>query len=250
MEVQILETLVPKVEVPEASDVHLATLDSEVLTLSGKLQAIAVVDQESYDQAVAYGRIVATFIGNVEELRETLTAPLYKPLNKLREAFKGILDVAEAGKGSLSRKCGSFTAGQERVRRENGRIAREEHDRQEREAKINAAVKAEEAGLKPESVARILDSPITSVAPQAAPTFQKAQGTSGRQYWKLYPSTEDEAAAFLQLVRAAAENPAAYIHLLLRNESACNKEADMKKTACKIPGYEARAEAKSAFRRL
>lgn len=244
----------PEVKFDPQIDVQLATLDSQALTQSEQIRAMAITDQDTYQAAVAQGRLIATFIGEVESCRERLTSPLFVPLNRLRGAFKSVLDVAGADKQYLAGLCGRWDAEQRRLREEKDRRDRVEADRLAQEAKLAAAIKAEDAGLKPEAVEQILSSPVTAVAPYTPPPA-KAQGVSGRQYWKFYPKNPDnldadaaEAIAFRQLVVAAAEDPK-LMCFLERNVSACNKEADMRKTTCNIPGYEALVEAKSSFRK-
>lgn len=236
-------------EIAPDYDAQIVTHESQALTQSERIRAIVVTDQGTYEQAVEHGRLIATFIAEVEVWFEPFISALRGPLDQFYSAKKGVLDIAKADKAYLAGQVGSFEREQERIRRENERIAREEHDRQERDARINAAVQAEEAGLKPESVERILSEPLRTIAPMAPPTFQKAPGTSGRQYWKAFPLNDDPDAAKRLLVRAAAQDGALLAYLTV-NESACNKKADIEKTAMKLPGFEARAEAKSSFRKV
>lgn len=247
--------LLPKVEIPTEVDSFLATLDSQALTQSSEVRAMVISDNDGFEAAVAQGRIIATFIGEAESARKKLSAPLLDKLNPIREAFKAVLDVAEADKRFLSALCGQWTAKQFREQQERDRLARVEADRLAQEAKLNAAIKAEGAGLKPAAVDQILSSPITTAPAPIMQSAPKPEGTSGRVYWKLYPLNPDqldaefaEEIAFRKLVVAAAQNQF-LMCFLERNVSACDSEAK-KGRLCQIPGYEALQDNRALFRKL
>ena len=164
----------PEVKLDPQIDTQLATFDSQALTQSEQVRAMTITDQDTYEAAVAQGRLIATFIGEVESCRERITSPLFVPLNRLRGAFKSVLDVAEADKKYLSSLCGKWDATQRMLAQEADRRARVEADRIAQEAKLAAAIKAEVAGLKPAAVEQILNSPVTTVAPYTPPAPKAA----------------------------------------------------------------------------
>lgn len=226
---------------------EIVQLESESLSSTAEIRALQATDEDAYKRIVEQGRTIATFIKRVEEWFEPYITPLRSQLDAIYGSRKSILDIALGDKKYLAEQVSAFERAQERIRQDNERKQRLEQEQRDKQAKLDSAVAAEQAGASPAAVTRILDSPVTSIAPQAAPTFQKAAGTVGRKYWKAFPIDDDHQTAFQTLVKAAAKDASLLPYIML-NESACNKKADAEKTAMRLPGYEARCESKSTFR--
>jgi hypothetical protein len=220
---------------------QIITYESQSLEQSGKIRALKATNQESYQEVVTWGRLIATFIGEVENSFQPRIDDYRLPLDRLYQAKKSILDVAKGDKDYCAREQGGFEYRERQAQQEKERLARVEQQRQEDEIKLAAAVKAEDAGLKPEAVEQILTAPSRMAAPSVAPTYTKAAGTSVRETWRA------EVESFVELVKAAAANPA-LLPYLMPNESALNQRAKAEKSAMSIPGVKAVVEAKAAYR--
>lgn len=242
------------IKIPPEIEYRLTALDREACIRSEEIHAIVVIDQDTSNRAVEWGRLIQTFIVETEAEKERLTDEAYQLVTGTRKTFNEAIKVAEEDKKYLASQVSAYAEKQRLAQIEADRLARVEHDKQETERKLTAGVVAESAGMSPTAVERIISSPISSLPPTAPATYTKPSGTSGRTQWDMYPSSAepicgDAEAAFLVLLDAAAKEPKLYRHLLQLNESMCKSEAK-KKTLFSVPGYEARGEAKTSFRKL
>lgn len=242
------------IEIPADATTRLLTLEEVSLTQSELIRTLTITDEDSYHAVVAQGRLVHTFISDVEVLKKRLCDPLSIPLDSLRASFKSILDLSTADKKFIAELVSQFEQAQKRAKEERQRLLDAENRRVQEQLRLDSAVKAEESGLSPTSVNRILDAPITTAAPVAPPTYQKAAGTAGREYWSAVPSPKDpicgeELAALRTLVQAAAKNDSLLCYLIL-DQSALNREATNKKTLFNVPGYEAQSRNSTSFRKV
>lgn len=249
-----VESMVIGVIAPVDIDLQLTTLDAKACEQSEKIRALTITGQDTYEVAVNYGRLIATAIAEWEKEKEERTGEAYTLVTRVRSGYNAAIKLAEADKQFLSSLCGAYDRAQKRAEEEQARLAKVESDRLEAERKLNAAVVAESAGMKPTAVERILTAPPTAMPVPTASVRPKVAGTSGRQYWKAYPSEAepvcgDPTQALIALVKAAAAEPDRYLAFLSLNESAANAEAK-KGELCKLPGYEARTESKTGFRKL
>lgn len=213
-------------EVIEADKASLA------LSWPEKAKGIIVVDQAGYDVAVEVGR-------GVVALRKEIETQFAEPKKKANEAHKAItamekryLDPLVEAESILKASIRTFTAAQERIRLENEQRLRAEQARMDEEARIAAAIEAEQAGASEAEVQAVIEEP-TFVAPViAAPTFSKAVGTSNPVTWSAEVFDMKQLCSAI----AAGRQPEA---LVAANQPALNKMAVALKSALSIPGVKA-----------
>lgn len=238
-----------EIGLPNEFDVRIVTLESTALSTSEEIRALQVVDQDSYERMVGYGRIVATAIDEVEKYCEPYISKFRAPLDRIYEAKRGVLAVMKADKDYAATQAGKFEQEQRRQQMERDRLAREEERKRQEEVKLKAAVQAEDAGMSEKAVERILDTPISSLPPSVPSSYMRASGASARENWAAYPVDDDSVAALKALVIAAAADDQ-WLPYLMTNASALNQRAKAEKTAFKVPGFVAMSTAKSAFRKV
>lgn len=205
---------------------------SLALSWPDKAKAIVVSDQPSYDAAVSVGR-------DIVALRKEIEAQFKEPKEKAYAAHKSItamekryLDPLVQAETILKDSIRKFTAEQERIRLENERILREQQARLEEEARLAAAVEAEQAGATEAEVQAVIEEPVFVAPVIAAPTFNKATGTSNPVTWSAQVVDMKKLCAEI----AAGRQPET---LLVPNQPVLNKMAVALKSALSIPGVKA-----------
>lgn len=235
-------------------DTQIVVLESESVTQSDVVRAMTCTDQESYDAAVVKGRLIATFIDRVESWFEPLITPLRSPLDKIYAARKGVLDLATADKKHLAGIVGTFLDEREKERKRLEAEAAAAQRKADEEAKLNAAVQAEQSGLSERAVETILATPAAAAAAPVQQTYQKAAGSSGRKTWFAAPSSADPIngdlnAAKLALCVAIAGGRHDLLAYITENQSSLNKRADADKTLFAMPGWEAKYSSAASFKK-
>lgn len=208
--------------------------DKATLALSWpeKAKAVVVQDQAGYDAAVSLGK-------DVVALRKEIETQFKEPKQKAYDAHKAItamekryLDPLVQAETILKDSIRKFTAEQERIRLENERILREQQARMEEEARLAAAIEAEQAGATQEEVQAVIEEPVFVAPVIAAPTFAKATGTSNPVTWSAQVVDIKKLCAEI----AAGRQPET---LLMPNQPILNKMAVALKSALSIPGVKA-----------
>lgn len=217
---------------PPTQTVIKAETASTALSWPEKAKAVVVKDQAGYDNAVAMGQDVVT-------LRKEIEKEFADPKKKAFEAHRAItamekkyLDPLVQAETILKDSIRKFTAEQERIRLENERILREQQARMEEEARLAAAVEAEQAGATEAEVQAVIEEPVYVAPVIAAPTFAKASGTSNPVTWSAQVVDMKKLCAEI----AAGRQPET---LLVPNQPVLNKMAVALKSALSIPGVKA-----------
>lgn len=136
----------------------------QVTTLNDQVNALQVIDAQSYEHGAEILRTVKTLFNTVETSRKKITQPLDEAKKQVMNLFRPLTDTLTNAEKILKRRMVTWKDEQERIAREEQRKADEkariERERLEREARIaeekaaaKARAKAEEARRKAEAKA-------------------------------------------------------------------------------------------------
>ena len=224
-----------------AADLATQELETRALSWPDRARDITIADQATYSQA-------ADMLIGIKGLRKEIDDSYDPVIRKSHEAHRAAIEakrkvempLAQA-ETILKRGIATFEQEQERIRQQQEREAREAAARAEEEMRLQTAVQAEELGAEPETVAEILETPLPMVAPEVAPTFQRAAGVSTRETWR------GECYSIRDLCKAVAEGKASP-ELVLPNGPAINQLARAMKQTMNVPGCRAVKETGVAAR--
>ena len=153
-------------------------LEQQALTWPEKAKAIAIRNQQTYDEAASLLVSIATLEKEIIEHHKEPKQKAFESHRAICAAEKRLLDPLQDAKAIVKRAIGAFEQEQERIRLEVQRRAEEEARRKEEEARLTLAIEAEKHGATEETKAEILTTPLPIQAPMVAPTFQRAAGIS------------------------------------------------------------------------
>jgi hypothetical protein len=141
-----------------------------------KVEAMAVVDQASYNRA-------AEALLALAALEKEIIAEYKDPKQKTNDAHKAVVALekkwlapVQIARAMLSPKIRAFENEQRRIQEEIQRKADEEARRIADELALQQAAAAEEAGAPEEIVTQILEAPKPIVRPKVAQVFERASG--------------------------------------------------------------------------
>lgn len=212
-----------------AAELQVVEVETKALSLRDQVRAIVVRDQETHDHAAEL------YLG-LSALEKEINAVHDPAISAAHAAHKAALAAKEKSAGPVAEakriikpKITDWEQAQERIRKEQERIAREAAARAEEEDRIALAVEFEANDAPPEVVNEILTTKLPTPAPVVARTFSKTPGFTSRPHYTC------EVVDFNALVKAAAVNPNLLCYLQ-PNESALNKLASSMKEVFQLPG--------------
>jgi len=209
-------------------------LEQTALALRGEIQVLRITDQASYDLAAAKFEAAAYLEKQITEHYAPLKQRAHEAHKAICSAEKEMLAPVQKDKSTLSRMIGVWDAEQERLRAEEQRRLEAEAAARAEEEQLEAAIDAERHGADAEEIETVLSSPAPMTRVSAAPTYNKTVPT--RENWGA------ENFSLITLVKAAAQNPAAYLCYLQANEPALNAAARSQKNLFNVPGCKATRE--------
>lgn len=217
-------------------------LRQQALSVSIAANELAIKDQASYDWAC---QVLTETIKPVMKKIEDYFNPdikraheLHKSLNAKKNALLDPLANAEL---LVKRLIGTWTAEQQRIQADAQRKAAEQQRQREEEAKLQTAIEAEQNGATEEEKQVILETPVFSPPPVAAPTYTKAQGISVKTRWKAQCDN-------IQALCKAIGEGKVPMNLVEVNQSALNKMASIQEKTFNVPGCTAYPEGNVAAR--
>lgn len=205
-------------------------------------QALAIINQATYDVAAEKFKAAADLERQIVDHYKPLKEKAHAAHKAICDAEKTMLTPVQAAKREFSRAIGAWDAEQERIRREEQRKAEEEARRRATEEAEKLALDAIDHGATEEEINSIVEEAVTAPLPavHVAPTYTRAAGVVTRETWHA------ELISLPLLIKAAAENPAAFGQYLTVNMSAANAAARSQKSAFRVPGLIAKSDRAAA----
>ena len=217
-------------------------IEKQALTWPETARAIQIVDQESYSKAALLLVDIASLEKEIIDHHKPIKAAAHAAHKAATAAEKCLLDPLTEAKQIVKRAVGTWEDEQERIRREIERKAQEAARRAEEEARLALAVQAEQAGATEETIAELVEAPLSMPAPVIPMTFDRTKGVTTSKRWSA------QLMNLKQLCRAVAEG-AVSTELVQPNMIALNAMARAMKSTMNIPGVRAVAETSVAVRR-
>ncbi|MGH9734672.1 MAG: hypothetical protein ACRD8A_08800 [Candidatus Acidiferrales bacterium] len=210
---------------------QIAAYERDGRNLLAKVEGVTITDQDSYNCCAALGQEAARQEKNWAEWIERPYRVVYAAYQQIQGLKKSVGDTFAGAKRLAGQKVAQWDAEQEQLRRQEERRMAELQAQEEADRKIAAAAQAEQAGMSEQAVEQILNEQSVAPRPIAAPTYQRAAGTSVRDNWS------GEVTDFHALVKAAAKNKM-LLPLLQINQPALNSQARIHKAALAdvVPG--------------
>jgi len=152
-------------------------------TTKMRVDSIAVVDEGSFGEAVAFGREVKSRAASIEERIDKILKPLNEARNSLLELKRTSLAPFVEWEKKIKSLCVSYMDDQERKREEERKRKEAEAMKKAEDERLRHAQAVEET--QGSAVATtLLEQPITPLPlPKEAP-IPKAEGASFRVVWK------------------------------------------------------------------
>ena len=207
--------------------------EAEELARNASILAEAYVIQTKDEADMAAGdlRRIATEKKRVEEIRLSITRPMDQAKASAIAAFKPYLEKIESADKMLRGKLIAWNTEQERLAAEAA--ARAERERIAEEERLAAeAAAAAEAGDTERAEELAMQAEEAAFAPtaMAAPTKLAGVGTTKRFTVRSID--------LIELVKAAAADPEAYLHYLEPATTEINKQVRASGARTRIPGVE------------
>lgn len=223
---------------------QIAVYERDGRDLLAKVEGVTITDQDTYNCCAALGQEAARQEKSWAEWIERPYRVVYAAYQQIQGIKKSVGDTFATAKRLAAQKVAAWDAEQERLRRQEEQRLAELQAQQEADRKIAAAAAAEQAGMSEHAVEQILAEPSVAPRPVAAPTYQRAAGTTVRENWC------GEVVDFQALVKAAAKNKM-LLPLLQVNQVALNSQARIHKAALAdaVPGTRGVNKGAVAFRR-
>lgn len=207
----------------------LVLFETQAVALSQGMEAIRVVDQDSYNQLATLLLEGKAFVKDKTEWFEPIRLLTYGLYQKVLDRRSGILKGLQYRLDTSTSELARF----EREAREADQRRQREADAKQREdeqnRKLEAATAAEAVGMSEQAVETILSAPSTAPSATVAPSFQRVKGLGLRENWAA------EVTDLHALVKAVAKDKK-LLPLLEANMPALNAQARSLKTAMQIPG--------------
>ena len=205
-------------------------LKQEALTVVQRATLVKITDQTSYDSAaVLLTECIKPMRARWKEYWETLREPAYRAYQGIMTKFNDGDKPLEQAERVVKQAISAWDIEQERIRQELQRKAQEEAEDAEAEARLRAAIVAEQSGASEQEVTAIVETPVMVVAPPVEPVYVKASGISRRANWKA------KVVDFKALVKAVAAGKVP-LEYLLPNDAALNARAKADKGTLNIAG--------------
>jgi hypothetical protein len=194
-----------------------------------RARAIEVIDQVSYDMAVACLRDVIEREVVIIEHHKPIKEAAYKAHREACNAEKRLLDPVQEAKSILRRSIAGWEAEQERIRRDEERKAAAAAAREEEEMRLAMALEAGELGASEETIDLIAMTELPLPRPVVPPTFRRAAGISTRVTYRA------EVLDIKAVCRAVADGKLSPEYVQ-PNQAALNRRAAAEKESLNIPG--------------
>lgn len=165
------------------SDSAVVAIQPEVSKITAFAQSIVIKTVDGYQQASDYLKSVKGLLRQIEDARTRVTKPLNEALRQVNSQAKEASAPLLTAETQIKRAMLTYSAEQERIRREEQRKA-EEAARKERERIEAQAAKAAAAG-KVERAAQLEERAATVVAPVIQREAPKVAGVSMREVWRF-----------------------------------------------------------------
>jgi hypothetical protein len=205
-------------------------LETTAQSWPDRVEAMMVVDQDSYNQA-------AEALLALAALEKEIIAEYKEPKQKADAAHKAVVALekkwlapVQVARSILSPKIRAFENEQKRIQQEAQRRAEEEAQRIADELALQQAAAAEEAGAPDEIVTQILETPQPVIRPKVAPVFQKASGLGQTTYYSA------ELVDVKALCKAVIDGTLPE-NAVLPNMVLANARARTEKDSFKMPGF-------------
>lgn len=207
--------------------------ESQALELQQQFASVVILDQQSYDFAVAARVDGKAWLKDANDWFDSIQKPAYEAYKGILDKRKQVCDPVDKQIAAINRALIDWDAEQERQRLvEQRRLEAEERARIEEE-RLQTAVELEQNGADAESVSEFLSAPVVSSVPVvAARTYEKSNAVVYRDNYS------GEVTNLLALVKYVAKNPN-FIGLLQINQTALNSQAKALKETMSIPGVRA-----------
>lgn len=214
-----------------------------------KAQHLQIVDQRTYDEAVALFESAAQIKVQIVEHHKPMKKAAYDTWQEILAAEKKLLAPVESAYDLLARAIGTWDKAKEAEAEELRRKMEQAANETAEEERERAAADAHRDGADEDEVEAILRAPTPRVKVQTDLGYLKSSTISNRTRYSATPvvvdvpksvSEKDREAwltqrAFIKLIKLAAKNPAAYAKYLKLDESALNYDANRQKEAFSIP---------------
>ena len=215
--------------------------EREALTWPERARSITITNQQTYSIAATLLIDISALAKRIQDHHKPIKDAAYAAHKVAVAAEKRLLDPLDEARTILRRGIGAWEAEQERIRMELERKAQAEARKQEEEMRLALAVQAEELGADEVTTEEILSTPMVTVAPVVAPTFERVSGVSTSQRWHA------EVTDIKALCRAVGEGKAS-VEFVQANLVALNALARAMKSTLNISGVRAVAETSVAAR--
>jgi len=206
------------------------TIKQEALTVVQKAQIVKIVDQESYEGAVAL------LLDQIKPFRKRWAEYWSQPKEAAYRAYKSILakfqegdEPLEKAENQVKAAISAWTQEQERRRQQLQREAEEAARKAQEEELARAAAVAEESGATEEEVEQMIAQAPQVVAAPIQPTYEKASGVSTRELWSARVTDIKKLCAAV----AKGTVPVSYVE---PNMVALNQRAKADKNTLNVPG--------------
>ncbi len=246
----------------ESQKAELETQVSTLVKTASEFKITNDVQLQAADQVLIE---VATRIAKVKEIFDPICEAANLTHKKATGARGALLTPLENTRAAITRVRGGYLIALENERKRLEKeakdkadaavkLAKENHDKEVEAARLKEEglrvdkAAALEAEGKTELAEHVLSMPIVPPPPPPPPPVYapvhfsgptKTAGVSQRDNWKAIIETEpiEARAQLLALVKAAAEKPEQFLHLLALNASAINALAKQTKGAVQVPGF-------------
>jgi hypothetical protein len=214
---------------PAQTSIAASEIERVVSHLVERARSIQVIDQVSYDMAVACLRDVIEREAVIIEHHKPIKEAAHKAHREACNAEKRLLDPVQEAKIILRRSIADWETEQERIRREEERKAAAAAAREEEEMRLAMALEAGELGASEETIDLIAMTELPLPRPVVPPTFRRAAGISTRVTYRA------EVVDIKAVCRAVADGKLSPEYVL-PNQPALNRRAAAEKESLQIPG--------------
>lgn len=208
-------------------------VEQGAIELQEQLEALSIIDQESYDAAVSARVKAKGWLKDASTFFDSMQNPAYEAYKKILENRKKVCNPVELHVLKLNQALLKWDSEQERLRKEAQREAEAAaYKAAEEQRAIDAAALAQ-TGADEETVASVLTAPVQVTESFAvAPTYEKSSAVQYRDNWS------GEVTDLFTLVKAVAKDKSK-LNLLQINQTALNQLAKALKETMSIPGVRA-----------
>lgn len=209
---------------------ELVRIEAEALQRRNDLSAVAIIDQQTYEEAVGKRTAAKEWIDNVKAWFKPMKDAAHVAHKKICDNERDVISPVEAALAQTNRVLVAWDTKQEQLRRQAQFELEREAMRKAEDERIAQAEQMKTEGADEETIDAVLDAPvqITEIA-VAAPTYEKSSQITYRDNWG------GECTDLFKLVQAVAKDKSK-IGLLMVNQPALNQMAKALKESMSIPG--------------